>query len=94
MDTSLQHYKQIDAEWEQAAVAAGGLLPSLNSLSVVSHLTKAMPKDSLVLKLVDICDLELSVVPELFRACRDKSLKVIWVVNRVDCLPRDAKLDE
>lgn len=53
-----------------------------------------MPKDSLVLKLVDVCDLELSVVPELFRACREKNLKVIWIVNRVDCLPRDAKLEE
>jgi len=37
--------------------------------------------------LVDILDFEASVVPELFDACRNRKFPVIFLVNKVDCLP-------
>ncbi|KAL8429459.1 hypothetical protein ACSSS7_006590 [Eimeria intestinalis] len=88
----MQQYRSVDADWEATAVKAAGALPSLSPSSVVKQLTRVMPKNSIILKIVDICDLELSVVPELFQACREKGLKTLWIINRVDCLPRNADL--
>ncbi|KAL8441829.1 hypothetical protein Emag_006874 [Eimeria magna] len=90
----MQQYRSVDANWEATAVKAAGALPSLSPSSVVKQLTRVMPKNSIILKIVDICDLELSVVPELFQACREKGLKTLWIVNRVDCLPRNVDLKE
>lgn len=90
----LQHYRSIDTSWERSAVAAAGCLPALSAPSVITQLTRVMPNNSIVLKVVDICDLELSVVPELFAACREKGLRAIWVVNRVDCLPKHTDLNQ
>lgn len=61
---------------------------------MITQLTRIMPNNSIVLKIVDIFDLELSVVPELFAACREKGLKAIWVVNRVDCLPKHTDMNQ
>ncbi|OEH77134.1 hypothetical protein cyc_05762 [Cyclospora cayetanensis] len=79
-----QHYRNIDSAWESSAVTSSGMLPALSASSVITHLTRLMPKNSIILKIVDICDLELSVVPELFEACRQKGLKTLWIINRVD----------
>ncbi|XP_026189848.1 uncharacterized protein LOC34622068 [Cyclospora cayetanensis] len=89
-----RHYRNIDSAWESSAVTSSGMLPALSASSVITHLTRLMPKNSIILKIVDICDLELSVVPELFEACRQKGLKTLWIINRVDCLPRDTNLNE
>ncbi|KAL8435334.1 hypothetical protein Efla_006964 [Eimeria flavescens] len=90
----MQQYRSVDGRWESQAVQAAGALPSLSASSVVKQLTRVMPKNSIILKIVDICDLELSVVPELFQACREKGLKTLWIINRVDCLPRNVDLQE
>ncbi|CBZ52891.1 Predicted GTPases (ISS), related [Neospora caninum Liverpool] len=90
----IQMYKQLDGQWEAAANAQDALLPSLEPETVVNAIVKTMKKDSVVLKLVDVCDLESSVVPELFQACRSKRLHVIWLINRIDCLPRTAQKRE
>ncbi|KEP66317.1 UNVERIFIED_CONTAM: DnaJ domain-containing protein [Hammondia hammondi] len=90
----IQMYKQLDGDWEASANAQDQLLPSLSPEAVVHSIVKTMKKDSVVLKIVDVCDLESSVVPELFQACRSKRLHVIWLINRVDCLPRTAQKRE
>ncbi|CDI73684.1 hypothetical protein, conserved [Eimeria praecox] len=90
----MQHYRSIDSSWERSAVAAAGCLPALSASSVITQLTRVMPNNSIVLKIVDICDLELSVVPELFAACREKGLRALWIVNRIDCLPKNTDLNK
>ncbi|PFH37998.1 DnaJ domain-containing protein [Besnoitia besnoiti] len=90
----IQMYKQLDGEWEALANARDQLLPALAPETVINSVVKKMKRDSVVLKVVDVCDLESSVVPELFQACRAKRLHVIWLINRIDCLPRTANKRE
>lgn len=62
--------------WEAHANERDALLPSQPPDVVINTILKSMKKDSIVFKIVDICDLETSVVPELFHACRTKRLHV------------------
>lgn len=57
---------------------------------IVEKVVRRMRKGSLVLMLIDILDFESSLVPELFDACRNKRLQVLFVVNKVDCLPQSS----
>ncbi|CDJ40986.1 hypothetical protein, conserved [Eimeria tenella] len=90
----IQHYRSIDVEREWGVWGRVEGLEGLSVSSVVSKVVCKMPRSSLVIKLVDVCDLEASVVPELFESCRQKGLRVLWALNRVDCLPRDTNLNE
>merc|ERR1719277_1013678 len=54
---------------------------------IVEKVVRRMRKGSLVLMVIDILDFESSLVPELFDACRNRQLPVLFVVNKVDCLP-------
>ena len=54
---------------------------------IVEKVIRRMRKNSVVLMVIDIIDFEASVVPELFDACRTRRFPVIFLVNKVDCLP-------
>uniref|UniRef100_A0A0G4H2Z4 Uncharacterized protein n=1 Tax=Chromera velia CCMP2878 TaxID=1169474 RepID=A0A0G4H2Z4_9ALVE len=60
---------------------------------VAKKIVKHVKAESLVLKVVDLLDLESSVVPSLFEGLRSKQCTVIWVVNKIDCLPKGTPLD-
>ena len=53
----------------------------------MDKIAKRIEKGSVVLKVVDVMDFESSLVPELFQVCRNKQLKVIFLVNKCDVLP-------
>ena len=57
-----------------------------NSLSKV---ISEIPPDALVIKLIDVLDLETSLVPEVYEALASREIPVITVVNKMDCLPID-----
>jgi GTP-binding protein EngB required for normal cell division len=57
---------------------------------VVKYLLRRVKQDSLVLLVVDFCDFEASLVPELFALLRSRRLPTILCVNKVDCLPSRA----
>ena len=58
---------------------------------IVEHLVKSMKKESVVLKIVDILDFESSLVPELYEALSRRSIPVITVLNKIDCLPLERR---
>jgi len=56
---------------------------------IVEKVVRRLRKGSLVLMVIDILDFESSLVPEFFDACRQRNLPVIFVINKVDCLPEN-----
>lgn len=59
---------------------------------VISDLVRRIKGDGLVLYLVDLVNIEATVLPELYIAIRNKAMEVIWIVNKVDVLPNGTDL--
>ncbi|CEM26007.1 unnamed protein product [Vitrella brassicaformis CCMP3155] len=92
----LQQYHIL--EQPQLALGLGfyrmkGGLPYIHPHQLIEKVVKRIKHDSLVLNIIDILDIESSVVPELYQACRNKQLQVLWVINKVDLLPYRADLN-
>ncbi|KAF8819278.1 DnaJ domain-containing protein [Cardiosporidium cionae] len=92
----LQFYKKYDFS---RLVASDESLPhpflgETEMAGFVSKILSNIRKDSLVLKMIDILDIESSIVPELFEGCRNRRLQVIWVINKIDCLPKGVDFGE
>ncbi|ANQ09934.1 Uncharacterized protein PCOAH_00045240 [Plasmodium coatneyi] len=60
---------------------------------VMNNLIKKMKRKSLVLYLVDITNIENTILPELYIGCKNKDINIIWLVNKVDCLPKSTNLE-
>ncbi|EDL46069.1 hypothetical protein, conserved [Plasmodium vivax] len=60
---------------------------------VMNNLIKKMKRKSLVLYLIDITNIENTILPELYIGCKNKDINIIWLVNKVDCLPKMANLE-
>ncbi|KJP88449.1 hypothetical protein AK88_01901 [Plasmodium fragile] len=60
---------------------------------VMNNLIKKMKRKSLVLYLIDITNIENTILPELYIACKNKDINIIWLVNKVDCLPKSTNLE-
>ena len=56
-------------------------------------IVKFIKKGSIVLHIVDLLDFEASLVPELFLGCRQKELPSIFLINKIDLLPKQANLN-
>eukprot|EP00371_Babesia_bovis_P000560 XP_001609207.1 hypothetical protein [Babesia bovis T2Bo] len=61
---------------------------------VISNLMTRIKSDGLVFFVVDITNVEATALPELYIALRNKSIEVIWVINKVDVLPYRTDLPE
>lgn len=62
-----------------------------HTAELIERIVYAIRPGSLVLHVVDMTDLESTVVPELHEACRKKHLDTLWIVNKIDCLPRGSR---
>ncbi|CRG94787.1 GTP-binding protein, putative [Plasmodium gallinaceum] len=60
---------------------------------IMNNLIKKMKKKSLVLYLIDITNIENTILPELYIGCKNKDVNIIWLVNKVDCLPKSTNLE-
>ncbi|ETW33711.1 hypothetical protein PFTANZ_05574 [Plasmodium falciparum Tanzania (2000708)] len=60
---------------------------------IMNNLIKKMKRKSLVLYIIDITNIENTILPELYIGCKNKDLNIIWLVNKVDCLPKSTNLD-
>ncbi|CRH01334.1 GTP-binding protein, putative [Plasmodium relictum] len=60
---------------------------------IMNNLIKKMKKKSLVLYLIDITNIENTILPELYIGCKNKDINIIWLVNKVDCLPKSTNLE-
>lgn len=60
---------------------------------VMNNLIKKMKRKSLVLYLIDITNIENTILPELYIGCKNKDINIIWLVNKVDCLPKSTNLE-
>mmetsp|Transcript_114136 Transcript_114136/g.261955 ORF Transcript_114136/g.261955 Transcript_114136/m.261955 type:complete len:620 (+) Transcript_114136:15-1874(+) len=89
----LQHYHKLDHKVEQKfyKLEEGQLYTEPDQ--VVSKVAQRIRKESLVLMVVDVLDFESSVVPELFMACRQKLLQVIFLINKIDLLPQGVQME-
>ncbi|AFZ80563.1 hypothetical protein BEWA_034200 [Theileria equi strain WA] len=72
-------------------VEASHAKKSLNlklSSEIITDLAVRIKNDSVVIFLIDLTNLEASVIPELYIALRNRTLDVIWVANKVDVIPK------
>lgn len=60
---------------------------------LMNMIIKKMKKKSLVLYIIDITNIENTILPELYIGCKNKDVNIIWLVNKVDCLPKFVNLD-
>ncbi|GAW82495.1 GTP-binding protein [Plasmodium gonderi] len=60
---------------------------------IMNNLIKKMKRKSLVLYLIDITNIENTILPELYIGCKNKDINIIWLVNKVDCLPKSTNLE-
>lgn len=92
----LQNYKSGDPTAENSFYAAneevGGALYK-HPNDIVNKIISKLKPGSIILHVVDLMDFESSLVPELFIACRNKQLPVLFVLNKADCLPVRANKD-
>lgn len=72
-------------EADKTIAAKGSKMAS--APEVISNMTRRIKSDGLVLYLVDVVNIEATVLPELYIAIRNKAMEVIWIVNKVDVLP-------
>ncbi|SCM18297.1 GTP-binding protein, putative [Plasmodium berghei] len=61
--------------------------------NIMNNLIKKMKKKSLVLYIIDITNIENTILPELYIGCKNKDINIIWLVNKIDCLPKSTNLD-
>ncbi|SCP05691.1 GTP-binding protein, putative [Plasmodium ovale] len=61
--------------------------------NIMNSLVKKMKRKSLVLHLIDITNIENTILPELYIGCKNKDINIIWLVNKVDCLPKSTNLE-
>eukprot|EP00928_Gymnodinium_smaydae_P063155 TRINITY_DN46825_c0_g1_i1.p1 TRINITY_DN46825_c0_g1~~TRINITY_DN46825_c0_g1_i1.p1 ORF type:complete len:711 (+),score=150.98 TRINITY_DN46825_c0_g1_i1:58-2133(+) len=87
----LQHYHRTVPTVEGGFYRMEGGRGWEHEAEIVEKVVRRMRKGSLVLMVIDILDFESSLVPELFDACRNRQFPVIFVVNKVDCLPERFK---
>ncbi|CAD7972640.1 unnamed protein product [Amoebophrya sp. A25] len=59
---------------------------------IIDKVVSRIRPNSVVLQVVDLLDFEASLCPELYIACRNKQCSVLFVVNKIDCLPAKANL--
>jgi len=64
----------------------------LDPKAVSTKIASKIRKSSLVLHVIDLMDFESSITPELYLACRNRDLPVIFVLTKIDCLPKGANL--
>lgn len=64
---------------------------SLTTETFIQRISGMIRPRSLILHLVDIMDFEASLVPELHEMCRQHHLEIIWVINKVDCIPERSR---
>ncbi|GFE55282.1 GTPases ISS related protein [Babesia ovis] len=79
-----------EAERERAASSAR----RATAPELISNMVRRIKSEGLVLYLVDITNIEATALPELYIALRNKSMEVIWIVNKVDVLPHKTDLPE
>ncbi|EUD69330.1 hypothetical protein C922_00193 [Plasmodium inui San Antonio 1] len=82
--------KKLDVEKMQVSTAK---YVQADRNEVMNNLIKKMKRKSLVLYLIDITNIENTILPELYIACKNKDINIIWLVNKVDCLPKSTNLD-
>ncbi|KAK2197047.1 bifunctional P-loop containing nucleoside triphosphate hydrolase/GTP binding domain [Babesia duncani] len=58
-----------------------------SSINLISEIATRIKNDSLVIFLIDLVNVEASVVPELYIALRNRCLDIIWVANKFGVLP-------
>ncbi|UKJ87623.2 GTPase [Theileria orientalis] len=61
---------------------------------IISNMATRIKNDSLILFIVDLTNLEVSVIPELYIALRNRALDVIWIANKLDVLPKGCEASE
>ena len=63
-------------------------LPSVTDESIaVEAIVKRLPDDAIVLSVIDVLDFESSIVPALYEALSRRRIRVISVLNKLDCIP-------
>uniref|UniRef100_A0A3B0MEA8 GTPase, putative n=1 Tax=Theileria annulata TaxID=5874 RepID=A0A3B0MEA8_THEAN len=55
---------------------------------IISNMATRIKNNSLILFVLDLTNLEISVIPELYIALRNRTLEVIWIANKIDVLPK------
>ncbi|VWU50968.1 GTP-binding protein, putative [Hepatocystis sp. ex Piliocolobus tephrosceles] len=60
--------------------------------NIMNNLIKKMKRKSLVLYLIDITNIENTILPELYIGCKNKDINIIWLVNKIDCLPKSTDI--
>lgn len=83
----LQHYHRTIGPVQGGFYRMEGGREWEHEAEIVEKIVRRMRRHSLVLMIIDVMDFESSVVPELFDACRNRKFPVIFLVNKVDCLP-------
>ena len=84
----LQNYRRIDPTMAHLPLfGKRSTGEQQHSDEVVEHIVTRVKKDSVVIKVVDVLDFETSLVPELYEAFSRRGIKVITVLNKMDCLP-------
>ena len=54
---------------------------------VLESIVKRLPDDAVVISVVDVLNFESSIVPELYDALSKRRIRVVTVLNKLDCLP-------
>ena len=81
----LQQYKRLSIAEEAGEGEAR--VTTQHPYEVIESIVKRVKKGSLVLNIIDILDLESTMIPECFEALRNKQLDVLFLVNKIDALP-------
>jgi ribosome biogenesis GTPase A len=63
------------------------ILESSDPHSFTESIITRIPKESIIIKVVDILDFETSIVPEMYETLKRRGFKIITVINKMDCLP-------
>ena len=58
------------------------------SLISVDDIIASIPQRSVVIHIVDVLNLEISSLPEIYEKLHRRNIPIISVVNKIDCLPR------
>mmetsp|Transcript_140658 Transcript_140658/g.448564 ORF Transcript_140658/g.448564 Transcript_140658/m.448564 type:complete len:620 (+) Transcript_140658:76-1935(+) len=90
----LQHYHRTSGPISGGFYRMEGGREWEHEAEIVEKIVRRLRRESLILMVIDIMDFESSLVPELFDACRNKQLPIIFVINKVDCLPGSAQQEK
>ncbi|UKK00033.2 GTPase [Theileria orientalis] len=91
---NLKRFPVLITQEELEANTVKNSLKISSTSEIISNMATRIKNDSLILFVVDLTNLEVSVIPELYIALRNRALDVIWIANKFDVLPKGCEASE